>query len=196
VLDLSPSLITEVEHELEVPGRLQGEAFPMLWERLTALASLLRAEMARGGLAEPLIAESLGRYAGSVLLQPAPRGPGSASSPATRSLASRTRDYLEASYLEPLTIGQIAGAVGSSASHTQRAFRAQYEVTIVAFVQAQRLEHAKALLREGDRSVAEVAFAAGFNDQSYFTRLFTREVGLAPSHFRAAIRAGSDTHLR
>jgi AraC-like DNA-binding protein len=196
VLDLSPSLIAEVRRELDGPAMLPGEAFPVMGERLGALAVLLRAELARGGLAEPLIAESLGRYAGSVLLQPAPSVPGGASSPATRALASRTRDYLEASYLEPLTIGQIAAAVGSSASHMQRAFRAHYGVTIVAFVQARRLDRAKALLREGDHSVAEVGFAAGFHDQSYFTRLFTREVGLPPTRYRAAIRAGSDTHSR
>ena len=103
----------------------------------------------------------------------------------------RTRDYLEASFLGPVTIAQIADAVGASPSHMQRAFRAQFGVTIVGYVQGLRLERAKELLQSTDLAVIEVAFASGFNDHGYFSRLFTREVGRAPTRFRAALRAES-----
>lgn len=197
ILDLAPSLVSEARQRLARPGAIPDEPFPLIGERLAALASLLRAEMARGGLGEPLVAESLGLYAGTLLYNPpGVSASGDRSSPGMRRLARKTRDYLEGTYLEPLTISQIADAVGASASHMQRAFRAHHGVTIVGYLQARRLERAKALLRETDLAIIEVAFASGFNDPGYFTRLFSRDVGLSPIRYRVAIRAGSDNDSR
>jgi len=196
VLDLSTAMIEDVQRNLEHSASLPDDPFPVVGEKLLSLGSLLRAELAGGGLDEPLIAETLGHYAASLLLQPfAGPAPMSPSSTATRRLARLTRDYLDASYAEPLAIGQIAATVGASASHVQRAFRAHHGATIVAYVRARRLDHAKTLLLETDLSITEVAFAAGFHDLAYFTRTFTRDVGIPPSRFRQATRAESDKRL-
>ncbi len=192
VLNLDAALISEARQRLERPGSLPDEAFPPIHERLAAFSSLLRAELASGGLSEPMVAEHLGLYAGTVLHDS--RGAGMRecmSPPGTHRLAMRTQDFLEACVLEPLTISQIAEAVGASPAHMQRAFRARFGVTIVAYVQGLRLARAKDLLRATDMTVTEVAFATGFNDHGYFTRLFSRAVGLAPTRYRAASRAES-----
>jgi AraC-like DNA-binding protein len=197
VLDLSAELIAEAQRGLATAAAVPESAFQPVGERLSALGQMLRVELARDGLREPLIAASLGLYAGSVLLQPVV-SPDAANMPAAgaRHLASRTRDFLEASYLEPLTLPQIAAAVGASASHTQRAFRAHQGTTIVGYLQARRLERARELLRATDLSITEVAFAAGFSDHSYFTRLFRRETGMSPSQYRDTLRAGSAKRSR
>jgi AraC-like DNA-binding protein len=197
ILDLEPALIAEAHESLGHPTSRPAGAFPPIDERIVALGTLLRVELARGGLAEPLIAESLGLYAGSILLAPRrPPVPSSASSSGARRLAVRTRDFLDASYDRSLRVSEIAAAVGASASHMQRCFRAEHGMTIVGYVQTRRLARARELLLASDLSITEVAFAVGFNGQSYFTRLFTRETGLSPARYRAATRARSDKHSR
>lgn len=52
------------------------------------------------------------------------------------------------------------------------------------FIRSIRLAKAKELLQKGDMNVSEVAFAVGFDDPKYFSRIFTREFGISPSHYR------------
>ena len=47
-----------------------------------------------------------------------------------------------------------------------------------------RLERAKELLSRSDRKLYEIAHAVGYADGKYFTKLFTREVGLTPKAYR------------
>lgn len=188
ILDLSPELVIDVPEQ--APARLDAP-FRAIDERMLLFASLLRAELARGGLQEPLVAESLGRYASTLLVDVA-RSAITASSPGERRLALRTRDYLDVSSVSPLTIADIANVVGASPAHVQRTFRAHVGTSIVSYIHARRLQHARTLLQTTDLSIAEIAFACGFSSQSYFTRLFTREMETTPTRFRTLHHAQSD----
>ena len=57
-------------------------------------------------------------------------------------------------------------------------------MSFTAFVQTVRVEKSKELLRESRLQVAEIASETGFADQSYFTKVFTRSVGVSPTQFR------------
>lgn len=196
ILDLAPFLIEDVQRDTPTARRPARGAFRPLDEPLALLASLLRAEMARGGVHEPLVVESLGRYAASLLCRASTANPLGGSSVGARRLALRTRDLLESDYLQPLTLARIAADVGASVAHVQRTFRAHFDVTVVEYLQSLRLERARGLLLTTDFSVTEVAFASGFHDPGYFSRRFAREIGVSPSAYRAALRAGSDTNSR
>ncbi len=52
------------------------------------------------------------------------------------------------------------------------------------FIRAIRLAKAKELLAKGDMNVTEVAFAVGFDDPKYFSRVFTKEFGVPPSNLK------------
>jgi AraC family transcriptional regulator len=56
------------------------------------------------------------------------------------------------------------------------------------FVLRRRMERAKQLLRDPQRSVGDAGFAVGFQDSSHFARMFRRLVGASPSTFRSEIR--------
>lgn len=183
ILDLSPELVADVEAQSRPRG--PDTPFRAIDERMAFFSSLVRAELTRGGLQEPLVAAALGRYVCS-LLSGGAIPTAAPSTPGERRLALRTRDFLDVSFLAPLTIAEIAAAVGASASHVQRTFRAHTGVSIVSYVQERRLQQARLLLQTTDLSIAEIAFASGFASQSYFTRLFTREMGVSPTHFRAS----------
>jgi hypothetical protein len=64
-------------------------------------------------------------------------------------------------------------------------FKAIFAVTFVEYLAQYRMERAKRLLANPTISVADVAVSVGFNDPSYFTRVFRKQEGLSPSEYRA-----------
>ena len=52
------------------------------------------------------------------------------------------------------------------------------------FIRLIRLKRAAQLLKESQRTVAEIAYEVGFNNPKYFSRYFRDEFGMLPTHFR------------
>ena len=86
---------------------------------------------------------------------------------------------------QQLDIKSIAAQLGYSTDGFIRAFRRQLGMTPAAYRLAHRLMKARSELRNGN-TVADVAFAASFTDQSHFGRLFRRAYGATPSRYRSA----------
>lgn len=78
----------------------------------------------------------------------------------------------------------LARKCGFSVRQLSRAFRASRGQTLAEFIAAQRLRLAQDFLTQG-ASVKQTAFAAGFSSPSNFATAFQREVGCAPSAWRA-----------
>ena len=83
-----------------------------------------------------------------------------------------------------LSLVDIANECGLSLSHFMRAFKATTETTPHAWRQARRVDRAKALLDGTESSLAEIALACGFADQSHFTRVFSAVAGDTPGAWR------------
>jgi len=82
----------------------------------------------------------------------------------------------------------IARRIGRHPSHVSREFHRHEGVTVGEFARRCRLELAARALREGERSIGEVALEAGFCDQSHFTNAFRRVFGVTPRRYlRSAI---------
>jgi len=79
-----------------------------------------------------------------------------------------------------LTIGEVARACGLSPSYFARQFHEATGVHPHQWLLRQRVETAKALMTSSPLSLAQVALAAGFADQSHFTRVFSRITGVTP----------------
>ncbi len=92
-------------------------------------------------------------------------------------------DYIELHYNEPLTLNQLARQVGMSPKYFCRFFREMTRHTPVEYLNLRRISHACSLLSEGSCSVTEAAYACGFNDLSYFIRIFHRSMGITPKQY-------------
>lgn len=79
-----------------------------------------------------------------------------------------------------LSVEWLAKAAGCSPDHLARCFRAETGSAVVAWLTGERVALAQRLLREGDYQVAEVAWACGFAQPSYFIRVFRARTGLTP----------------
>jgi len=95
-------------------------------------------------------------------------------------------------YLRSIPESEVALLCSMSPSRFCREFKAAFNVTFVEYLASYRMEQAKRLLANPTMPVGDVAVAVGFSDPSYFTRVFKRQEGIAPSEYRAnAIFAGA-----
>jgi AraC family transcriptional regulator len=100
----------------------------------------------------------------------------------------KAREIFSTRFTEPLTIEGVAGAVRVHPVHLAQMFRKHYDCTIGSYVRKLRVEFAARRLAGTDLLLADIAAAAGFCDQSHFTKTFRQYTGLVPSQFRKSLR--------
>jgi AraC family transcriptional regulator len=93
-------------------------------------------------------------------------------------------------YSEPLSLTEIAKIALFSRFYFVRIFRAATGVSPGRFLAAVRIHHAKRLLLNTSMTIAEVAFAVGYNSPGSFANHFTESVGTSPNRFRQLARSG------
>jgi transcriptional regulator GlxA family with amidase domain len=89
-----------------------------------------------------------------------------------------------------ITTKEIAASLELSDSHFRRAFKTATGVTPYHWLLSARIVEARKLLKEATLPLSEVAIAAGFGDQSHFTRMFQKVMGVSPGVWQR------DHHLR
>ncbi|MGH7508374.1 MAG: helix-turn-helix domain-containing protein [Gemmatimonadales bacterium] len=99
------------------------------------------------------------------------------------------RDKIHAELFSRPTLTGLAQTVGVHPVTLARTFRRTFGCTVGEYVRRLRIERASRQLADTDLSLAEIALAAGFSDQSHFSNLFRRHTGLSPSRFRQALRS-------
>jgi len=111
--------------------------------------------------------------------------------PPARHLLS-AKDLADARYFEPLGVDDLANAAGLSRAHFSREFHRAFGESPHAYLLTRRLERAAALLRNTDRSVADICFSVGLQSVGSFTTSFTRSYGVSPTTYRAAFPPAAD----
>ncbi|WP_321945116.1 AraC family transcriptional regulator [Paraburkholderia sp. J10-1] len=99
----------------------------------------------------------------------------------------RVEALLHDRFRESLTLDEIASDNHVCADHLAREFRKHFGCTVGEYVRQLRLDFACDQLIRGHDSLAAIAQAAGFTDQSHFTRVFRRRMGLTPGAYRAQL---------
>jgi AraC family transcriptional regulator len=98
------------------------------------------------------------------------------------------RDLLHARFTEQMSLDEIATSVGVHPSHLSESFRQHYRCTVGDYVRQLRVEYATHLLSASNLPASQIAFTAGFADQSHFSRTFRRLTGMTPTEFKKAMR--------
>lgn len=94
-------------------------------------------------------------------------------------------DTVRRRYAEPLKVSDLAESAGLSATQLERAMRKAVGMSPKQLLVRVRLDEAMRRLDDTDSSIAAIAGACGFYDQSQFTRQFQRAVGMTPGAYRA-----------
>ena len=111
---------------------------------------------------------------------PAPQAHGGLSAGAMR----RIREYMEVHLGESIDLSMLAGVAGLSVHHFARQFKQSIGVTPHHYLTQKRVERAQEMLAQTDLSLSEIAYAAGFSDQSHLARHFRHMLGTTPREFR------------
>lgn len=126
--------------------------------------------------------DEAGNIAGLVGISRDLRAPGDRET-IPKSLAA-TLEHLETHCADPLSPASLARHAGLSPVRFARLIKRIFRMTPHQLITQTRLAAASHLLRETDRSVAEIAFDCGFYDHSAFTRAFRSVTDLTPTQFR------------
>ena len=97
-------------------------------------------------------------------------------------------DYIETHLTEDIALAELAGVAKLSPAHFCRAFKRSFGVPPHRYQLQRRIERAKSLLADENRSVLEVALACGFNFPSNFSQIFRKGTGITPRAFRRALQ--------
>lgn len=91
-------------------------------------------------------------------------------------------------YASSIALGAVARAVGVAPATLARSYRAVFRVTVGERIRQLRMERAVRELLESEEPLSSIALRAGFYDQSHFTNLFHRRMGVTPAQYRLSAR--------
>jgi AraC-like DNA-binding protein len=98
----------------------------------------------------------------------------------------RAKDLVDARYREALDVATLARAAHLSPAHFSREFRQAFGEPPHQYLLTRRLERAAALLRNTDRSVADICLLVGLRSVGSFTTSFGKVYGMSPTAYRVA----------
>ncbi len=176
--EIQPQLMDHVRESswtLDQPGEIQG--VPSAWLANRLLAEFEGRDALSDLALEGILLEILAEGARTLQSKNAGRGP--------RWLRA-AREYLETRFLEDIRLNEVAQVAGVHPVHLAREFRRHYQSSIGEFVRERRIAHASRLLARSSTPIAEIAITCGFSDQSHFSSVFKRQMGVTPARFREA----------
>jgi len=100
----------------------------------------------------------------------------------------RVEERIREEYLNGIDINDLAETADVHPAHLARVFRKYYRKSIGLFTRHLRLDWAMQRLATSKDAISGIAMAAGFADQSHFTRQFKSYTGFTPGRFRKAIK--------
>lgn len=97
---------------------------------------------------------------------------------------SKALEYINNSYGSQIKLEDVAKYVYLNPTYFSELFKAECGVTFSDYLQNLRMESAKRLLRETDLGIAQIAQNVGYSDSKYFSKTFTKLVGIKPTGYR------------
>lgn len=96
--------------------------------------------------------------------------------------------YMRDHYAEDITVNTVAEFLGLSEGHLSRLFKKETDYTFMSYLTDYRIHMAMELLRDCRYKIYEVAALVGYTDTAYFSTLFKKQVGVAPSEYQDRCR--------
>lgn len=104
-----------------------------------------------------------------------------------KQLADCVKAYLEAHLDQTLTLSQIASDLGYSVSQMKKLFQKDTGGGIIDYFIGLKIDEAKRLIREGNYTLTQIAERLGYENPSYFSRLFKQREDMTPSEYGRSI---------
>lgn len=102
-------------------------------------------------------------------------------------MMTRAKAYMRAHLCDDLSLQQVAAHLHRSPDHFSKYFKRTTGASFTAYLQQERIAHARRLLAHTAQPIATIAFASGFNSLSQFNRTFRAVEGCTPREFRKRV---------
>jgi len=97
------------------------------------------------------------------------------------------KQYIIANSQRELSLELLAKEAGLSPFYISKLFKEQLGIGYIDFLTECRIEKAKKMIGNAEYSLKEIAYEVGFNDPNYFSKVFKKVCGLAPTEYRKAL---------
>ena len=97
-------------------------------------------------------------------------------------------NYIAEHFNEAITVTQVANAIGLNTNYAMGLFQSVMQLTVKQYITTMRINHAKALLSDTDKTMLDISLTAGFNSLSRFYDNFHKYTGLSPMNYRKQVR--------
>ncbi len=101
-----------------------------------------------------------------------------------KNIAQDILEYIDGNFTDFVSLNSLSRGFYMNPSALARAFKKHTGQTVSEYVNIRRVELAKQLLDDDSSSVNDIAMSVGFNNLTYFTRVFKRLTGNSPSQYR------------
>lgn len=95
--------------------------------------------------------------------------------------------YIRSNLAKPIEVTELASLTNISVEHFTRKFTNEIGEPPIKYIQTKRIQRAQLLLMVGATHIKDIAYAVGFNDVSYFNRVFKKFTGCTPQLYRQQI---------
>ncbi len=96
----------------------------------------------------------------------------------------KVMEYVSANYMKRITLNDISDHVSFSVSYLSRIFKEEKGLSLSSYINEVRIRNAKSMLLTSDIPLSSLAYCCGFDDQSYFSKVFKKLTGTTPGKYR------------
>lgn len=104
--------------------------------------------------------------------------------PDDNKILESVKEYIEAHLSESIEIEQLCNKFDIGRTRLYEIFRKEQKTGIAKYIMYRRLHRAKKLLKTTELTIAEIADNVGFSDYNYFSRVYKKQYGKSPRHYR------------
>lgn len=100
-----------------------------------------------------------------------------------KGIISKIMDFISDNYMRKLSLEEIANEVHINKFYLSRLFKEKTGENIIDYINKKRIEKAKLYFKEGSKKIYEIADLIGLSDTAYFSKIFKKYTGYAPSEY-------------
>ncbi|MBR2264806.1 MAG: AraC family transcriptional regulator [Firmicutes bacterium] len=99
-------------------------------------------------------------------------------------LVRKAVTYVSGHLSEKITVRKMAGELGMNASYLSHQFKDQTGISLTEFINREKIEEAKTMLRRNRGTLLEISQQLGFSSQQYFQNVFRKTTGITPAQYQ------------
>lgn len=104
-----------------------------------------------------------------------------------REVVRRSVVYIDERFFEELSLTSLSKHFGVESSYFSKVFRQETGENLMLYIAGKRMEKAKEYMRDQTINLTEIAFMVGYDDYTYFNRVFRKMTGMSPRDYRSSL---------